>query len=108
MLVDVVCFGLQLEDSSLCTYVEVYIVISADVIAAVEMDTSDVIFSCWCSSVIGWTNLFNSTDPTSTPSTGKGLPPPPVRNMFLFYQHFNFIYVIYVNLFCDIPTNSSL
>lgn len=47
---------LQLEDFGQSCLVDVYLVISADVIAVIEMDTQEVVFSCWCSSVIGWTN----------------------------------------------------
>ncbi|XP_067943667.1 signal-induced proliferation-associated 1-like protein 2 [Watersipora subatra] len=46
----------QLEDYGLSCLFDVYLIISADVIAIMEMDTLEIVFSCWCSSVIGWTN----------------------------------------------------
>jgi len=47
---------LQLEDFGQSTVIDVYLAISADFITVIEMDTLQTIFTCWCSSVIGWTN----------------------------------------------------
>ena len=58
-----------MEDFGLSTTIDIYLVISADVIGVIDMDTSEVVFSCWCSSVIGWTN--NHSHPEAGQSPGN-------------------------------------
>lgn len=54
-----VVWPVQLEDYTLCSVMDAYLAISVDMIAIIEMDSRDVVFSTPCSSVIGWTSAPN-------------------------------------------------
>ena len=55
-----------MEDFGQSSVIDIHIVLSADVVVAIEMDTLSVVFTCWCSNVIGWTN-YQSNDASAMP-----------------------------------------